>query len=430
MFFTVERIDSVVIELDSFYKYPGYLREILTHTAHLKRAFVQTQDDKRWEVFKVSSEQVYCAQTEVEIGIFQNLIRRALIGEKFDRNCTLFITMSNAQLRAGQELLLATILLVPPGTARVDFFKNMPDFYIEKAAALVPILEGHNVGFLGEYLSAEEHCIIRPKSPFDGTFGILDRGMGLCFAGRYYGSADPRHQFHALSLRIINSKNYPEKQAECFSKIYSRLILGAVKTGFDYVACVPPRPGQSNRIAKLASKLPETEFFEQNKIGNERINFDLLTCIRDYDSIKGLGTAGRAREVENAFSCSSNVKGKRIVVLDDVHTTGATLNECTRTLTNAGAIDVTQVVLGYHPLHGVQIRDIAASKLRCKCGGEFTTKRFSQKTGEPFYGCSRWAPNTDHDVKDLAVIAKERLKLTEAEFLKLDDELNSGRIDF
>jgi ComF family protein len=45
----------------------------------------------------------------------------------------------------------------------------------------------------------------------------------------------------------------------------------------------------------------------------------------------------RAKNVRGAFVCDSSVAGKRIAVVDDVMTTGATLNEISRNLKQAGA---------------------------------------------------------------------------------------------
>jgi ComF family protein len=48
----------------------------------------------------------------------------------------------------------------------------------------------------------------------------------------------------------------------------------------------------------------------------------------------------RARNVRRAFVCDADLSGKRIAVVDDVLTTGATLNELARVLRRAGAVSV------------------------------------------------------------------------------------------
>ncbi len=50
----------------------------------------------------------------------------------------------------------------------------------------------------------------------------------------------------------------------------------------------------------------------------------------------------RTQNVKNAFQvvAPQNIKGKRIVLIDDVYTTGSTLNECAKALKKAGAKSV------------------------------------------------------------------------------------------
>ncbi len=71
---------------------------------------------------------------------------------------------------------------------------------------------------------------------------------------------------------------------------------------------------------------------------------DLLVRHRATPSQGGLSRSGRTRNVRNAFRVhprwKDTVKGARIVVVDDVFTTGATLGECCRTLRKAGAARV------------------------------------------------------------------------------------------
>ncbi len=89
-----------------------------------------------------------------------------------------------------------------------------------------------------------------------------------------------------------------------------------------------------NQSALIAVKLAKLSGipFEQNML------------IRTKDSIPQARTKTgqeRQRNVDGAFNCPDNMlRGSRIILVDDVCTTGATLEACAGTLKNAGAISV------------------------------------------------------------------------------------------
>lgn len=59
----------------------------------------------------------------------------------------------------------------------------------------------------------------------------------------------------------------------------------------------------------------------------------------------GLGRAERAQNVAGAFACRGGAAGKRVMLVDDVATTGATLEACAAALREAGAYSVTAFTL-------------------------------------------------------------------------------------
>jgi len=60
-----------------------------------------------------------------------------------------------------------------------------------------------------------------------------------------------------------------------------------------------------------------------------------------------LNALQRAENVKGAFAVEEpdRIDGKKVILVDDVMTTGATLNECARTLCAAGALDVFAATL-------------------------------------------------------------------------------------
>lgn len=71
---------------------------------------------------------------------------------------------------------------------------------------------------------------------------------------------------------------------------------------------------------------------------------DVLARTRATPMLRGLGAVERARTLAGAFSVAqaarAQIRGRNILLIDDVHTSGATANGCARVLKRAGAARV------------------------------------------------------------------------------------------
>jgi ComF family protein len=78
-----------------------------------------------------------------------------------------------------------------------------------------------------------------------------------------------------------------------------------------------------------------------------RINTDLVRIRRTKSQPMMASPAARARNVAGAFAVrrGHEFAGRKICLVDDIKTTGATLNECAKTLKEAGALKVFALVL-------------------------------------------------------------------------------------
>ncbi|MCK4250078.1 ComF family protein [candidate division WOR-3 bacterium] len=77
---------------------------------------------------------------------------------------------------------------------------------------------------------------------------------------------------------------------------------------------------------------------------NIKIN-DIMKRIKNTKSQTKLNEEKRRKNVLNAFALKSNtIENKKIILIDDVMTTGATINECARVLKKAGAKKVYSCV--------------------------------------------------------------------------------------
>jgi ComF family protein len=67
--------------------------------------------------------------------------------------------------------------------------------------------------------------------------------------------------------------------------------------------------------------------------------------LRDTPPQAGLDLATRKRNLRGAFVCDEDLTGKRIALVDDVMTSGSSLNELTKAARSAGAVEVSAWVV-------------------------------------------------------------------------------------
>ncbi|KKU15033.1 MAG: hypothetical protein UX21_C0007G0035 [Microgenomates group bacterium GW2011_GWC2_45_8] len=88
--------------------------------------------------------------------------------------------------------------------------------------------------------------------------------------------------------------------------------------------------------------------FNQAKILAELMgnNVDLLERVRETKAQYGLNKEERAENIKNSFRVISNNQiSKRLILVDDVWTTGSTMRECTKVLKRVGAGEVWGLTL-------------------------------------------------------------------------------------
>ena len=97
-----------------------------------------------------------------------------------------------------------------------------------------------------------------------------------------------------------------------------------------------------NQSEVLCSELEETG----------KVDKHLLVRIKDTPHQTGLGRENRESNLKDAFKVldKSKVKDRTILLVDDIYTTGSTLNACSETLLSAGAGRVLALCLARTPV--------------------------------------------------------------------------------
>jgi len=133
---------------------------------------------------------------------------------------------------------------------------------------------------------------------------------------------------------------------------YLSSFLPSFKTVMGGADFIVPVPLHANRL--------KTRGFNQAEAFADALSYiyavpaaDFILRIKDTPPQWGLSAEERNANVAGAFAGkdgaagADSVRGKTIVLVDDVHTTGATLRECARILTAAGANEVRLLTMTY-----------------------------------------------------------------------------------
>lgn len=145
--------------------------------------------------------------------------------------------------------------------------------------------------------------------------------------------------FEGDVIKLVHGLKYSNKQY--YAKTMSALLLSCVleqNINFDIVIPVP----------LSQTRLRERGFNQSQALCSEFARCGFAVCdsvvvrSKNTSTQTNLTKAERKLNVENAFSVvDKNVlKNKTVLVVDDVYTTGATLNSITQTLLKAGAKQV------------------------------------------------------------------------------------------
>jgi predicted amidophosphoribosyltransferase len=207
------------------------------------------------------------------------------------------------------------------------------------------------------------------------------RELQVVILGRYFPISDARHYMHQYTARILRTKN---KTDPILAQTLAGLLTHLNKQDrIDCVTIVAPKPSrqQNNGLGSTVAKACM-------KAGLQYCD-SLLTCPEDFPSQRGLSLNQRCENVRGKFRVSRCGRIGRVVIVDDIMTTGSTLRECCTVLLNGGVDRVSPVVFGRTQ---EVIPAETGKRLMCPengCDGEMRV-RLRKDDSAPFWGCSNF----------------------------------------
>lgn len=150
------------------------------------------------------------------------------------------------------------------------------------------------------------------------------------YACSYQSPIDKWVMAFKFSKQIIYSRLFAETLLPQLSKIDSKYVL-------------VPVPLHPSRLRKRGYNQAYEIAIELVKLTGRTINTTLRRT-KNTQMQAQLKLEQRSQNVKKAFKVIKPLKQKHLILIDDVMTSGNTLNECARTLRQNGAIDVKVMV--------------------------------------------------------------------------------------
>lgn len=185
--------------------------------------------------------------------------------------------------------------------------------------------------FLEEYCTkcgkGECECARWEYSPLDGVY-VRFRYVGLVAEG----------------IQRMKFENMPAHARSLSPFLAEALYQGDEPENFDWIIPVPMTKRDIRRRGYNQSELLARFFGKRVGLRSQP---DLLCKHRQTEKQHELDEAMRQKNLKGCYRVSEPelVKGKRILLCDDVLTTGSTLREAARTLKEAGAKSVVGIIL-------------------------------------------------------------------------------------
>jgi hypothetical protein len=237
-----------------------------------------------------------------------------------------------ADVEAAQNAGIVCIGVAWSRHAPKSWRRCWPDVAVARPDRLIEVLDEPGPRF------PFAEAILGEDQPLWHWGSLLRLGDGVFGAGHYYTKSDSRHPSDALSRLIIRAKD-DERAAERVGRLLACLATTPWEgMAVDLITSVPPRPDQTfDRFAPVRAAIAAASG------AIDRCDV-LHQCFDDADYKHQLAD-DRLERVRGRFA-SVALSGERVLLIDDVITSGGQSGECRRQMLARGASSVTILVLG------------------------------------------------------------------------------------
>jgi len=169
-------------------------------------------------------------------------------------------------------------------------------------------------------------CLRRPPH-FDATFAVFSFEHPV------------REMVHALKFGAVFAMR------GVLARGLVAVVQEAAAVGQLQVDCIVPMPLHRERIAERGFNQAMELARDVSRVLDVPVRPQLVVRDSNTGHQAGLPLRQRRKNLRGAFRCVEPLAGLRVLVIDDVMTSGATLNELARSLKLAGAAHVTNLLV-------------------------------------------------------------------------------------
>lgn len=326
------------------------------------------------------------------------------------------ISNSSQFLKEMMQNHIGTILI---GELKENVFRYTPDFTNQSFTKLSNILRQRNSGYLAEVLASGGEFIRRSLIQSMKKITLIngeEKQIRLLIGGRYY---PPGREFFIDDPLSCLIRNFKQRYIPMIDSYFDD-VIGFVNRSdtIDFLCYSPPKPkdfkeDRFDRFMSLKLPLSSRKGIELQYI---------VECKKDF-SQKGNDLYNRREVVKGAYKTLVDVKDKHVVILDDVYSSGSTIEEISRTLYESGARQVTAILVAVNQM--IQSTSLVYKHATCRyCGGNMRL-RVNKRNQTVFFGCENYQEEGNHSTLncvDGLLEIKKINRFEQIDIVDLDDE--------